>query len=90
MKDILKTERNMGDSRNIPPNWFASRGIHEMEDEAVQAKESIKLHKWLEGEKGHRMSWDEAKGEWIRHLPPEKRRTVELAEQLEPYMLLDE
>ena len=53
-------------------------------------RESIREHKWLKGEKGQSLTWDEAKGEWIRNLPPEKRRTAELAEQVEPFMLLDE
>ena len=43
-----------------------------------------------QGEKGQSLTWDEAKGEWIRNLPPEKRRAAELAEQVEPFMLLDE
>jgi len=89
MKDILQTEENIR-AQGIPPHWFASNCIHEIEEEAVQAKESIKLHKWIEGEKGHPMTWDEAKGEWLRLLTPAQRRAAELAEQVEPYMLLDE
>ena len=89
MKDILDNE---GDnvSHGVPPNWFTSSRIHTIKSEAEQIKDSIREHKWLKGEKGQSLTWDEAKGEWIRNLPPEKRRTAELAEQVEPFMLLDE
>ena len=88
MKHILDNE-GANVSHGVPPNWFASSRIHTIKSEAEQIKEFIREHKWLKGEKGQSLTWDEAKSEWIRNLPPEKRRTAELAEQVEPFMLLD-
>ena len=29
-------------------------------------KEQIRIHKWIEGEKGRALSWPEARAEWIK------------------------
>ena len=89
MKHILDNE-GANVSHGVPPNWFASSRIHTIKSEAEQIKEYIREHKWLKGEKRQSLTWDEAKGEWIRNLPPEKRRTAELAEQVDPFLLLEE
>ena len=61
MKDILDNE---GDnvSHDVPPTSFASSRIHTIKSEAEQIKEYIRVHKWLKGEKGQSLTWDEAKG----------------------------
>jgi hypothetical protein len=57
MRRILETEGYV----EIPPALHADpfyRITHLMKDE-------IRKHKWIEGERGRRLSWEQARQEWI-------------------------
>ena len=56
MRQILETE----DHVVIPPMMYSDpfyRITHLIKDE-------IRKHKWIEGEKGRSLSWDQARAEW--------------------------
>jgi hypothetical protein len=56
MRQILETEEHVV----IPPMMYSDpfyRITHLIKDE-------IRKHKWIEGEKGRRLSWDQARAEW--------------------------
>tara|TARA_R100000808_G_scaffold5723_1_gene17268 strand:+ start:2574 stop:2813 length:240 start_codon:yes stop_codon:yes gene_type:complete len=57
---------------------------------ALKIKESIKRHKWIEGEKGRLLTWDEAKKEWLSLQPKYQQGWLKLHFHLEDYMLDDE
>jgi hypothetical protein len=58
MKDILKEEGYV----EVSPYEKSS-----YEYKLIYAKkESIRTHKWIEGEKGRNLTWEEARDEWLR------------------------
>ena len=56
MKEILIGEKTYSKT-NTPSIWFASRQIHELESEAMRLKESTRINKWIEAEKGRDLVW---------------------------------
>jgi hypothetical protein len=70
MRQILETE----DHVVIPPMIYSDpfyRITHLI-------KEEIRKYKWIEGEKGRRLSWPEARAEWTRlHSCLRKRQGVD-------------
>ena len=53
-------------------------------------KQSIRNHKWIEGEKGRHLTWLEAKNDWLKLQPSFKQGWISLMFVLDPYMLNDE
>lgn len=56
MREILKTEGHVP----VPPMMMQDP-FYRM---TYLIKEEIRKYKWLEGEKGRQLSWDEARTEW--------------------------
>ena len=87
MKDILGTEKssleNLPHGHNFP-------SVREMEELAMEVKESIHQYQSTESQNGRKLDWDSAKNHWKSHQDENSRHTAELAEDVEPYMLLDE
>ncbi len=87
MKDILGTEQNT--IQNLPHGHnFPS--VREIEDLAKEVKDSINNYKATESQKGRKLDWNAAKNDWKSHQDENSRHAAELAEDVEPYMLLDE
>ena len=80
MKCILSQENDLC-SRHIPEPHRTS---------ALNIKKAIKDHKWIEGEKGRRLTWHQASMEWFDLQPDFKKGWLELQFSLESYMLADE
>jgi hypothetical protein len=58
MRHILETEEHV----QIPPSLYSDpfyRITHLIKDE-------IRKHKWIEGEKGRKLSWEQARDEWTK------------------------
>jgi hypothetical protein len=79
MKSILSHEQNS--DKRYRYSWS---------EIALKIKESIKCHKWIEGEKGRSLTWEEAKGEWLSLQPKHQQGWLHLHFHLEDYMLNDE
>ena len=79
MKSILSHEQ---DSDKLPRSSYS--------EVALKIKESIKRHKWIEGEKGRSLTWDQAKEEWLNLRPKYQQGWLNLHFHLEDYMLHDE
>ena len=87
MKDILKPEKpTLGDL----PHGHNFPSVREMEDFAQDVKASIDMHQYIEVEKGRKLDWKKAKDDWLAHQNEKSRHTAEVADDVEPYMLLDE
>jgi hypothetical protein len=56
MRQILETEEYV----QIPPQMY-SDPFYRI---TYLIKEEIRKHKWIEGEKGHKLSWEQARQEW--------------------------
>ena len=56
MRQILETEDHVA----VPPMMY-SDPFYRI---TYLIKEQIRIHKWLEGEKGRALSWKEARAEW--------------------------
>jgi hypothetical protein len=56
MRQILETEEHV----QIPPLVY-SDPFYRI---TYLVKEEIRKFKWIEGEKGHKLSWEEARQEW--------------------------
>ena len=80
MKCIL-SEENDSCSRHVPEPHRTS---------ALKIKKQIKDHKWIEGQKGRQLTWDQASREWLSLQPNFKKGWLELQFRLENYMLADE
>ena len=80
MKSILDHEKDVC-SKHVPKNILI---------DALHIKQSIRNHKWIEGEKGRRLTWPEAKNDWLKSQPLFKQGWISLMFALEPYMLNDE
>lgn len=87
MKEILKTEKN---SISQLPHGHNVPSVREMEDLAQDVKESIHQYRTSETKKGRNLDWNSAKDDWKSHQDENSRHAAELAEDVEPYMLLDE
>jgi|GEM_PF-3391270 len=87
MKDILDSEKTT--LKNIP-HGHNNPSVREIEDLAKDVKDSINKYRTTEFQKGREMDWDKAKDDWKAHQDETSRHTAELAEDVEPYMLLDE
>ena len=57
---------------------------------ALKIKNSIQQHKWIEGEKGRNLTWEQAKDEWFDLQPEYEKGWINLQFSLEKYMLYDE
>ena len=58
MRQILETEEHVA----VPPMMYTDpfyRITHLI-------KEEIRKYKWIEGEKGRQLSWEQARGEWTK------------------------
>ena len=58
MRQILETEHYV----QVPP-MMLSDPFYRI---TYLIKEEIRKYKWIEGEKGRRLSWDEARRDWMR------------------------
>jgi hypothetical protein len=58
MRQILETEDHIA----VPPMMYADPFYRI----TYLIKEQIRIHKWLEGEKGRQLSWERARDEWIK------------------------
>jgi hypothetical protein len=58
MRQILETEEHVA----VPPMMY-SDPFYRI---TYLIKEEIRKYKWLEGEKGRQLSWEQARGEWIK------------------------
>jgi len=56
MRQILETEDHVA----VPPMMYADPFYRI----TYRIKEEIRKHKWIEGEKGRRLSWAQARAEW--------------------------
>jgi hypothetical protein len=56
MRQILDTEDHVA----VPPIMY-SDAFYRL---TYLIKEQIRIHKWIEGEKGRQLSWKEARTEW--------------------------
>src|SRR4029077_3903433 len=56
MRQILETEDHVA----VPPMMY----LDPFYRITYLIKEEIRKHKWIEGEKGRRLSWTEARAEW--------------------------
>ena len=59
MRQILDTEQYV----QVPP-MMLSDPFYRI---TYLIKEEIRKYKWLEGEKGRPLSWDEARNEWLKN-----------------------
>jgi len=58
MRQILETEDHVA----VPPIMY-SDPFYRI---TYLIKEQIRIHKWIEGEKGRQLSWAQARAEWIK------------------------
>jgi len=87
MKDILNSEKT---SINNIPHGHNNPSVREIEELANEVKHSIDEYRTTECKKGRNLDWNKAKDDWKAHQDETSRHAAELAEDVEPYMLLDE
>ena len=58
MRQILETEQYV----QVPP-MMLSDPFYRI---TYLIKEEIRKYKWIEGEKGRQLTWDQARGEWMK------------------------
>ena len=59
MRQLLETEQYV----QVPPMMMADPFYRI----TYLIKEEIRKYKWTEGEKGRKLTWDDARNEWMEH-----------------------
>src|ERR1700744_1291237 len=66
MREILETEEHVP----IPPMMYADPFYRI----TYLIKEEIRKYKWTEGEKGRKLSWEQARQEWTQGYPEKNEK----------------